>query len=243
MMPGFPNKLVSFTCVAAMALGLASLAAAQTRTFSLDSTDGLEFRHTKAEVVTYKGRKAIHVVSTLEPPAQRPRPGSGPRESGDHPLVVIEDARIGDGTIELEIAGKPAAGAGQGARGFVGIAFRTAPDLSRYETIYLRPTNGRAEDQLRRNHSVQYISFPDFPWFKLREETPGLYETYADLVPGEWTKVKVVLEGEKARLYLHGNEQPTLLVNDLKLGATEGGVALWLENSTDAYFANLKITQ
>jgi hypothetical protein len=27
-----------------------------------------------------------------------------------------------------------------------------ADDPSHYEAIYLRPTNGRAEDQLRRNH-------------------------------------------------------------------------------------------
>jgi hypothetical protein len=58
---------------------------------------------------------------------------------------------------------------------------------ARTESIYLRPTNGRADDQLRRNHSVQYDSVPDFPWFRLRKESPGVYESYTDLEAGEWS--------------------------------------------------------
>src|SRR5438128_8445754 len=46
------------------------------------------------------------------------------------------------------------------ARGFIGIAFRVRGD--RYEYIYLRPTNGRADDQVRRNHSTQYSAHPSF---------------------------------------------------------------------------------
>jgi hypothetical protein len=35
-----------------------------------------------------------------------------------------------------------------------------AADPSKYECFYVRPSNGRADDQLRRNHSAQYISMP-----------------------------------------------------------------------------------
>jgi hypothetical protein len=73
----------------------------------------------------------------------------------------------------LEVAGKPGAGAPGDARGFVGVAFRVSNDASKYECFYLRPTNGRADDQLRRNHSAQYISFPDYEWNRLRTEAPG----------------------------------------------------------------------
>jgi hypothetical protein len=62
--------------------------------------------------------------------------------------------------IEVEVAGEPGPGAAQGARGFVGVAFRVQPDMQSYDAFYLRPTNGRAEDQERRNHAVQYISHP-----------------------------------------------------------------------------------
>ena len=90
----------------------------------------------------------------------------------------------------------------------------------------------------RRNHSTQYIAFPDYPWHRLCEETPGLYEAYSDLVPGEWTRYRVEVEGERARLCLHGNEQPTLLVNDLKLAGQGGAAALWTGPGTVAHFRN-----
>jgi hypothetical protein len=107
----------------------------------------------------------------------------------------------------------------------------------------LRPTNGRAEDQVRRNHSVQYISIPGFPWPLLRKEFPEKYESYVDLVAGEWTKVKIEVKGDKARLFVHDSPQPTLLVNDLKQGLSKGAIALWVGPGTIAYFSDLRITR
>jgi hypothetical protein len=146
--------------------------------------------------------------------------------------------------IEAEIAGEPRPGAPEGARGFVGIAFRVQPDLRTYDAFYLRPTNGRADDQVRRNHSAQYISHPDWPWFRLRKETPEKYESYVDLVPGEWTKVKIEVKGTQARLYVHDQAQPTLVVGDVKTGAAaKGAIALWLDTGTLAHFRNLAVTR
>jgi hypothetical protein len=218
-------------------------AAAQVTTLALDSTDGLIIKNAKAEPVTYKGKKGIKVVGTAEPPAGPPARGER-GQPPPRPLVLIEGVEFHNGTIEAEIAGLPRGGAGGGARGFVGIAFRMQDDLEHYDCFYLRPTNGRADDQLRRNHSAQYISHPEWTWNRFRQETPSMYETYVDLVSGDWTKVKIVVDGEKARLYVHGNEQPTLIVNDVKSGPdAKGSVALWLEGSTEAYFRDLKITQ
>jgi hypothetical protein len=105
-------------------------------------------------------------------------------------------------------------------------------DGSRYQSFYLRTKNGRSDDQLQRNHSAQYISVPEFPWQRLRQETPGKYETYVDLVPGEWTKVRIEVDGEKARLFVNGSEQPSLIVNDFKHGPSKGAVALWIGPGT-----------
>ena len=121
------------------------------------------------------------------------------------------------------------------------MAFRVQDRGSRAELFYLRPTNGRADDQLRRNHSVQYQSAPDFPWSRLRKENPGVYESYADLQPGVWTKMKIEVSGTKARLYVNGADQPCLLVNDLKLGESRGQIALWAYGGTDGYFSNLTV--
>jgi hypothetical protein len=131
---------------------------------------------------------------------------------------VLSNATFRDGAIEADVAGEPGPGALEGARGFASVAFRVAPDVFKFECFYLRPTNGRAEDQVRRNHSVQYFSFLDFPWHRLGEEFPGKYETYADLVPGEWTRIRIEAAGESARLFVNGLQQPSLVVNDVLCG-------------------------
>jgi hypothetical protein len=183
----------------------------------------------KAGRVTYRGRQAVRVVE--------------PEVNAGGGIAIVPGVEFRDGTIDVQLAGQPIAGAAEGSRGFVGIAFRVQRDPGTHECFYLRPTNGRADDQLRRNHSAQYVSHPDFPWQKLRKETPGVYESYVDLEPGAWTPVRIVVQGTKAQLYVHGATQPTLIVNDLKLGAgASGSVALWIGPGTDAYFANLAIT-
>lgn len=183
------------------------------------------------EQTTYSGLGALRVTDAVK----------GERGENEDRLVVLDGAEFGDGTIEVDLAGEPAADAQGEARGFVGVAFHVAPDVSSFEAFYLRPTNGRAEDQLRRNHSAQYISFPDGPWQLFRKETPGKYESYVDLVPGVWTKVQIDVRGEAARLYVHGNDQPTLLVNELKLGARSGLLGLWIGRGTLAHFTNLRV--
>jgi hypothetical protein len=156
--------------------------------------------------------------------------------------MVVVPFSFRNGVIEMEVAGKPNAGAFEGARGFIGLAFHLAADARRYECFYLRPTNGRADDQLRRNHSVQYTSEPDYPWERLRRESPGQYESYVDLEPGVWTKIRMVVAGRKAQLFVHESAQPCLIVNDLKLGESEGPLALWVGPGTDGYFSNLRVT-
>src|SRR5215510_157916 len=192
------------------------------------STDRLAGKNASIAQTNYKGRSAIQVIAT---------PGATNATS----YAVIKDVLFRDGTIEVDLAGQPAPGAGGDARGFIGIAFRLQGD-GRYEYIYLRPTNGRADDQIRRNHSTQYSSHPDFDFARSRQEAPEKYESYVDVEPGVWTKYKIEVEGRKARLYVHGTAQPCLIVNDLKLEPRAGGVALWVGPGTEGYFANLKIT-
>ena len=192
------------------------------------SKDHLTGKNVSIAQVSYKGRSAIQITATQ---------GAANATS----YAVIKDVLFRDGTIEVDLAGLPAAGADAGARGFIGIAFRLQVD-GRYEYIYLRPTNGRADDQIRRNHSTQYSSHPDFDFARSRQEAPEKYESYVDLQPGVWTKYKIQVEGNSARLFLHGAEQPCLIVNDLKLEPKAGAVALWVGPGTEGYFSNLKIT-
>lgn len=194
------------------------------------TVEKLQLQKVRAEAAEYRGSKAIHL--TQAPDAQ-----------GEDTLAIVTGSELQDGVIEVDIAGAPAPGAFAGARGFIGVAFRVQPAAAKFELFYLRPTNGRAEDQLRRNHSTQYVSFPDWPWQRTRKETPGLYESYTDLEPGVWTKMKIVVAGAKARLYVSSAEQPCLIVNDLKLPPLAGAIGLWVGPGTDAYFANLHVTR
>jgi hypothetical protein len=193
--------------------------------------DALELHYVKADTVTFLGRQAVQLMDAAEANV-----GDGAR------LAVIPGTSFQDGTIDVYVTGDTLPHADPTARGFVGIAFRVSTNRASYECFYLRPKNGRAEDQLRRNHSLQYVSIPDFGWEKLRTESPGVYESYADLAPGQWTPMKIRVEGKRAQLYVNGAEQPSLLVNDLKLPAASGAIALWIGPGTIAHFSDLKVT-
>jgi hypothetical protein len=223
---------------------LATVAAAEDRQFPLESTDHLRLHNVSAQPATLSGKKGLQVTLSADGAAQLQRMTPEQRAQGDiEQLVVIEGLDFASGTIEAEIAGNVAPGAAEAARGFVGIAFRLQKDMKTYDAFYLRPTNGRADDQERRNHAAQYIAHPAWPWFRLRKETPGRYESYVDLVPGEWTKIRIEVRGDKARLYVHDQAQPTLVVNDVKSGAqASGAVALWLGPGTVAHFRNLRVS-
>jgi hypothetical protein len=147
-----------------------------------------------------------------------------------------------NGTIEVKVLSRLLADAPDYARGFIGVAFRIEEDNSRFECMYIRPTNGRADDQLRRNRSTQYFSYPDFKFDRLRLEAPGLYESYADMGLDEWITLRIEVRDAQAKLYLNGQSQPVLIVNDLKHGANaSGGVGLWVDIGTEGHFTDLKV--
>ena len=152
------------------------------------------------------------------------------------------DSDFKNGIIEVKVLSRLLENAPDFARGFIGVAFRIDESNSKFECIYIRPTNGRAEDQLRRNHSTQYFSYPDFKFDRLREESPEKYESYADMGLNEWMSIKIEVKGEKAKLYLNEGEHPVLVVNDLKHGANaSGGIGLWVEVGTEGYFTDLNV--
>jgi hypothetical protein len=183
---------------------------------------------------TYRGRQATRLLN---------RAGSTPAgtPAGAQTLGVVRSSEFGDGSIEVDVVGLPREGAPPGVRGFVGVAFRVQELGVRFEAFYLRFANARSDDQVMRNHAAQYISHPDFPWQRLREEAPGRYESYVDIEPGTWNAMKVVVADTKARLYVNGANQPCLIVNDLKLGKARGQIALWSGSDSIGYFSGLKV--
>lgn len=214
-----------YSTFALVALCSSPLAAAE---IPLTDLSSLELRNVQAEHTTYRGMPALKLTEK----------GDSSAES----VAIIGHLTFHNGTIDVDISGAPSKTAQQQARGFIGLSFRMQEGGSRFETIYVRPTNGRADDQLRRNHSTQYVSFPEWTWERLRKESPGVYESYADMVAGEWIHLRIVVHGTNASLYVGDATQPCLLVHDLKLGDVAGAVALWIGPGTEGYFRNLKIS-
>jgi hypothetical protein len=220
-------------------IGVAAALAAYSQTqvrdqgkLSIDRPETLELHRVNADFVSYRGRKAVRITDATQ------NAGDDARR-----IAMVKGTSVQDGSVEVNLSGDTAPDAAANLRGFVGVAFRVNGDGSRYECIYLRPKNGRSEDQLQRNHSTQYISVPGFPWQELRAATPGKYESYVDLVPGDWTRVKIQFAGTNARLYVNGSEQPVLVVHDLKQPVEAGAIALWIGPGTTAYFSDLSLSR
>ena len=193
----------------------------------LDDASQFKLDNLRIEMTTYHGKKGLKMIQ------EKMEPGG---------MAVLKGLEFRDGEIELEVSGAPSKTADPTARGFIGVVFRIQPDGNHWESFYLSPTNGRADNQLQRNHSVQYVSSPDWPWERLRKETPGEYEAYADMQGGEWIQMRVSVHGKNADLYVGGAAQPCLIVRGLKLGETQGGVALWVGPGTEGYFRNVRVT-
>jgi hypothetical protein len=214
------------TAVAALIVGgLSSEARSQAPPTIAEVVNG----HTEA--VTYRGVRALKLV---------PAPETAGKD--EDMMALLDRPEFKNGTIQLEVAGAPRPGMPPDSRGFIGLSFRTGPHGQWSDVFYLRTTNGRADDQLRRNHAAQYVSDPEFPWYRLRKESPGVYESYVDLVPGAWTLMRIEVVGTTARLFVNGASQPCLVVHDLKHGDRPGRIALWAHVETDAYFGPVTVS-
>ena len=148
------------------------------RALALDSLDGLEVRaasekrtgHNEGDV--RRGHLSREARGALTERRHRHSEGQsvGRAAAGDCRRLGIWRA------IEVHLVGLPRNGSPPDTRGFAGRALQVKGHGARFEAFYLRFTNGR-EDQLRRNHAAQYVSEADSPWFRLREENPGVYES------------------------------------------------------------------
>lgn len=222
-MKSFPFALATAVFVTALP------SSANAQQISLSALSQSKLKSATSVVTTYRGSRAFKLI-----PKDPKVPGG--------PIAILNDIRFRNGAIDVDVAGQPAKGADESARGFIGVIFRAQSD-SRFEIIYLRPTNSNADDQLRRNHTTQYSSEPDWPWDRLRKESPGVYESWVDMETGEWTHMRIVVRGTDASLYVNHAKNPCLIVHDLKLGDSEGSVGLWMGQDTEGYFRNLTISK
>jgi len=164
------------------------------------------------------------------------------KDADEPTFVKIKGINFKNGNIEVKVLSRLLKDAPDFARGFIGVAFRINDSNTRFESIYLRPVNARVDDQVRRNHSTQYYSYPDYKFDRLRKESPEKYESYSDMEMNKWITIRIEVKDAQAKLFINDNKQPSLIINDLKHGAdSSGAVGLWVEVGTEGWFADLKI--
>lgn len=210
-----------------------------TLTSALTSTDGLTLNQVTAVQADYLGRQGLAIELT-EAIQSKVRSGG----LSDGPNFALLDLEFPNGVIEVDLAAR-INGRGQAdVRGFVGIAFHVAPDVGTFEAVYLRMTNGSRNTPPppppRIDRAVQYFSYPDRPWNKLRQERPGDYEKSAPISIASWHRLRLEIDGAKVEARI--DDEKVLAVDDLRFPNRKGRIGLWVDDGTTGYFSNLKAT-
>jgi hypothetical protein len=90
---------------------------------------------------------------------------------------------------------------------------------------------------------VQYVSEPEFPWHKLREEKNGIYEKGIEPPPAatDWFHARIEVGQQEIKVFVNNESEPSLTVNKLN-NRKDGLIGLW-NQGLDGDFANLTITK
>ncbi len=158
--------------------------------------------------------------------------------------VAVLPTDLQNGTVEADVAGVVNGRGDPDSRGFVGLAFHVTDDAEAYQAVYLRMTNGMLmsppPSAPRNIRAVQYIAHPDWHFEPLRKAAPDVYEKAASVAPGRWFRLKLDVTGSTVKAYV--DNTLVLSVDSMKDFRGNGKVGLFVDDGTDAYFANLKVT-
>jgi hypothetical protein len=153
-------------------------------------------------------------------------------------IAWLNNVVFANGTIEFDVRGKNVE-----QQSFIGLAFHALADSKTFDVIYFRPFNFPATDSVKRSHSVQYASHPQFTWPVLREKFNGRYESAIQPLPNpdKWFHVRMEVNYPEVTVFVNNNPKPSLSVKQLSDRKT-GLLGLWVGNNADGAFANLKVT-
>ena len=229
---------ITLAVITALTVVTASGQAQAPGVYSLHEVPAGATLHTvTAAPAEYKGRKALKVEFTDA--ANEGPPGV----LIDMPTFVLIPTDFKNGTIEVDILGRLNKKALPEARAFVGLAYRVVDAEAHFESVYLRPFNGRTTNppSPRDKRAIQYFTYPDWKFDRLRKEYPdGRYESGADIADDEWITLKLDIDGARIRVSINGKEE--LALTDTKAAPEAGDIGLWVGRGTEGYFANLRVT-
>lgn len=189
--------------------------------------------HTAIENVELDGEKVLRVVKAEKM-----------MEFDENTYAKVKDICFHNGTIEVKMLSRLLPDAPDFARGFIGIAYRINDNDTKFESFYVRPTNGRqCTDPIRKAHGCQYFSYPKYTFAYFRENNITQYEAPVDIDLNEWIDLKAVIHDTTAQFYINDMDNPILIVDDMKHGSDlKGSVGFFIDIGTEAFFKDLKIT-
>jgi hypothetical protein len=203
-----------------------------------------ELHNVTGEIVKFQGKKVLKIERDLKAlPFDANRLEATVDETHYARLIDLDDFE--SGTIEVKMYSQiqdpspypPAAG-------FIGVYFRIKEDDSAFESIYLRPKVGRINNQMARNHAVQYFSYPDYKFQTLRNEFPaGSYEGSAPVALNEWITMRIEVNGETAEMFINDMKYSSFIVNKMLGKNQKGYIGLYVDIATIGYFRDLRITK
>ncbi|MEI6948394.1 family 16 glycoside hydrolase [Paraflavisolibacter sp. H34] len=157
-------------------------------------------------------------------------------EASGEGLAWIKGASFTTGTLEIDLKGKD-----EYQKSFLGIAFHGSND-STYEAVYFRPFNFRTPDSVRHIHAVQYISHPQFPWKRLREEFNGQYEKAVrpEPDPDQWFHARIEVKEKTVAVFVNNALSPSLEVPLLHPSSGKR-IGLWVGDGAGGSFRNLQV--
>jgi len=149
-------------------------------------------------------------------------------------LGILEDIEFDNGIIEVDLKGENNPG-----KSFIGIAFNIQ-DNETYEVIYFRPFNFVAEEQIRKDHMVQYIFHPEFTWRKLREERTGEFEDEIPNPPNpdDWFKARIKITNKKIEVYVNEISEPVLSIDRITSPKSKK-IGIWAGYGSSGRYRNL----
>jgi hypothetical protein len=181
------------------------------------------------------GREALRIALDAAS-----RAGTFGTDFVDKPTFLMLPEIVTDARIEVDLCARLLTDAPDYARGFIGLAYRVQPDLSGYESVYLRPTNGKRHNPAppRDQRAVQYYAYPDWPFNVLRDREPGRFEAAADIGLEQWHRLALTFSG--ADFAASVDEMP-ILQGQGKISPRSGRIGLWVDIGTEGFFSNLQI--
>ncbi len=149
-------------------------------------------------------------------------------------LGILQEVTFDQGTLEIDLLGENNPG-----RSFIGIAFNIQNDKT-FEAIYFRPFNFVSDEQIRKEHMVQYIYHPKYTWHSLREERTGEFENEIPVPPDpdNWFSAKIKVTETTVEVFVNDITEPVLKVDRLAEPKSQK-IGVWAGNGSSGTYRNL----